>query len=286
MLVGDKKNRPFCFLWKEGVEIMIIKKLELLALQKDIIEWTKSMMKNIGGEKAILGVSGGKDSSVVAALLVEAIGKENVIGVLMPNGVQDDISYANDLVEYLGIESIEVNIKSITDEILLSVGSIENNLVPFISQQTILNIPPRVRMTVLYAISQSIDNSRVINTSNLSEDWIGYATLYGDNTGAFSPLGMLTSDEVVQLGEVLGLPDKFLAKVPSDGLTGKTDEDVFGFSYAVLNRYIREGYIENPSIKEKIDAMHRYSRHKFLPIPMYNSKMPIEADDIADVYKK
>lgn len=265
---------------------MILKKLELLGLQKDIMQWTKDMMKETGGEKAILGISGGKDSSVAAALLVEALGKENVIGVLMPNGVQDDISYANDLVEYLGIESVEVNIKSITDEVLLAVGAIGNDLLPLISSQTGLNIPPRIRMTLLYAISQSIDNSRVINTSNLSEDWIGYATLYGDATGAFSPLGMLTSDEIIQLGQVLGLPDKFLSKVPSDGLTGKTDEDVFGFSYEVLNRYIREGYIEDLAIKEKIDAMHRYSRHKFLPIPMFNFKLPIVAEDIADVYKK
>ena len=271
---------------KRGDDIMILKKLELLNLKKDIIEWTRIMMLDSGGEKAVLGVSGGKDSSVVASLLVEALGRENVIGVLMPNGVQADISYAKDLVEYLGIESVEVNIKSITDEILLAVASIKSSLIPLITTQTTLNIPPRVRMSVLYAISQSIENSRVINTSNLSEDWVGYATIYGDTAGAFSPLGSLTSDEVVQLGQVLGLPDKFLSKIPSDGLTGKTDEDVFGFSYDVLNRYIREGYIDQPAVKEKIDAMHRYSRHKFLPIPMFSFDLPIEADDIAGVYKR
>ncbi len=264
---------------------MLLKKLDLLALKKDLIEWTRIMMLNTNGKIAIVGVSGGKDSSVVAALLVEALGKENVIGVLMPNGIQNDISYANDLVDYLGIESVEVNIKSITDEILLAIGSIKSDLIPLITDQTSLNIPPRVRMTILYGISQSIDHSRVINTSNLSEDWVGYATIYGDTAGAFSPLGRLTSDEVVQLGEVLGLPDKFLSKVPSDGLTGKTDEDVFGFSYEVLNKYIREGTIKEGPIKEKIDAMHKYSRHKFLPIPMFKAKFPIKADDIAGVYK-
>jgi NAD+ synthase len=280
---------PFAclYLLRGGLARMIYKlnKLEILALKNEIVEWTKVMLKNTGGEKAVLGISGGKDSSVVAALLVEAIGKHNVIGVLMPEGVQDDIDYANDLVKYLGIKSVETNIKGITDEVLLAVNSINKDLVPNVSRQTALNVAPRVRMTVLYGISQSIDKSRVINTSNLSEDWVGYATLYGDTTGAFSPLGMLTSDEVVALGEVLGLADKFLSKAPSDGLTGKTDEDVFGFSYAVLNRYIREGVIDDPEIKEKIDRMHFYSRHKFLPIPMYNSKLPIAADDIAGVYR-
>jgi NAD+ synthase len=140
-------------------------------------------------------------------------------------------------------------------------------------------------MTLLYAISQSIDNSRVINTSNISEDWIGYATIYGDTAGAFSPLGMLTSDEVIQVGEFLGIPSKFIIKKPSDGLTGKIDEDVFGFSYEVLNKYIREGICEHADIKEKIDNMHEYSRHKFLPIPMFNVTLPIKAKDIANVYK-
>jgi NAD+ synthase len=140
-------------------------------------------------------------------------------------------------------------------------------------------------MTLLYAISQSIDNSRVINTSNISEDWVGYATLYGDTTGAFSPLGMLTSDEVIQIGDFLGLPSRFLHKKPSDGLTGKADEDVFGFTYEVLNRYIREGICEDENIKKRIDNMHRYSRHKFLTIPMFQPFFPIEAKDIANIYK-
>ena len=251
----------------------------------DLIKWIKDSMLNTGGDKAIIGISGGKDSSVVAALCVKALGKENVIGVLMPDGIQNDISDSKDICEFLGIESIEVNIEGMTKSFLDALNGIDKNIVPNVSKQTILNLPPRVRMTLLYAVSQSIDNSRVINTSNISEDWIGYATIYGDTAGAFSPLGMLTSDEVVQVGEFLGLPSKFVIKKPSDGLTGKTDEDVFGFSYEVLNKYIREGICEDKYIKEKIDNMHKYSRHKFLPIPMFNSALPIKAKDIADVYK-
>ena len=251
----------------------------------DLINWIKDSMVNTGGEKAIIGISGGKDSSVVAGLCVKALGKENVIGVLMPDGIQDDISYSKEICEVLGIRSIEVNIESMTKSFLNVLNGIDKNIVPDVSKQTKLNLPPRVRMTLLYAVSQSIDNSRVINTSNISEDWVGYATLYGDTTGAFSPLGMLTSDEVVQIGEFLEIPSKFIIKKPSDGLTGQTDEDVFGFSYEVLNRYIREGICEDPDIKEKIDRMHKYSRHKFLPISMFNSALPIKANDIANVYK-
>lgn len=250
-----------------------------------IIEWIKEKMWDSGGEKAVIGVSGGKDSTVVTALCVKALGKENVIGVLMPDGIQRDISDSEKICDFLGIENITVNIENMTGTFLKSLKEINKEILPSISKQTSLNLPPRVRMTLLYAISQSIDKSRVINTSNISEDWIGYATLYGDTAGAFSPLGMLTSDEVIQVGEYLKLPSKYIHKKPSDGLTGKTDEDVFGFSYEILNKYIREGICEDEKLRQKIDKMHRYSRHKFLPIPIFQPSLPIGAKDISNVYK-
>lgn len=251
----------------------------------NIIEWIKESMLKTSGNKAIIGISGGKDSSVVAALCVKALGKENVIGVLMPDGIQSDISDSKDLCEFLDIKNLTVNIEGMKRVYLDSLNKIDHGIVPNISNQTRLNLPPRIRMTLLYAISQSIDNSRVINTSNISEDWVGYATIYGDTAGAFAPLGMLTSDEVVQIGEFFGLPTKFIIKKPSDGLTGKTDEDVFGFSYETLNRYIRTGICEDENIRKKIDNMHEYSRHKFLTIPMFQPSLPIGAEDIANVYK-
>ncbi|MDR7856637.1 NAD(+) synthase [Tissierella sp.] len=254
-------------------------------LTNDLIQWIKDSMVKNGGDKAVIGISGGKDSSVVAALCVRALGKENVIGVLMPDGIQHDISDSKEICKVLEIESIEVNIEEMTKSFLHALKDIDKGLIPDVSKQTKLNLPPRVRMTLLYAISQSIDKSRVINTSNISEDWIGYATIYGDTAGAFSPLGMLTSDEVIQVGEFLEIPSKFIIKKPSDGLTGKVDEEVFGFSYEVLNNYIREGICEDEDIKEKIDSMHKYSRHKFLPIPMFNAALPIKAQDIANIYK-
>lgn len=251
-----------------------------------LIDWVRNSMNLTGGKKAVIGISGGKDSSVVAALCVKALGSENVIGILMPNGIQDDISYAKELCSFLKITNTEVNIQSMIKSYSDTLRSVDKNITPEVSNQTNLNLPPRVRMTLLYAISQSIDDARVINTSNLSEDWVGYATIYGDTAGAFSPLGMLTTDEVIQIGGFLGLPEKFLVKVPSDGLTGKTDEDIFGFSYDVLNKYIRQGIIENNTIKEKIDNMHKFSRFKFLPIPMFSPRLPIKANDIANIYEK
>lgn len=267
---------------------MKLEKQQLENLTEDLIKWTRESIESSGGSKAIIGISGGKDSSVVAALCVKALGNSNVVGVLMPNGIQDDISYARELCSLLKIKNVEINIRDITNSMLneLNQTSIGTNLFKEVSDDTEINIPPRVRMTLLYAISQSIDKSRVINTSNISEDWIGYATVYGDTAGAISPLGMLTSDEVIQVGKYLGLPDKFLSKVPSDGLTGKTDEDNFGFSYEVLNKYIREGIIEDEKTKEKIDRMHRFSRFKFLQIPMYSPDLPIKADDIANIYNQ
>ena len=258
---------------------MKLNKETLEKLIVDITNWIKVSMERSGGEKAVIGISGGKDSSVVASLLVSALGKNNVIGVLMPDGIQNDISYAQELCQLLKIKYTTVNIHPMTSEFLKQIDGIDRDIITETSMQTKLNLAPRVRMSLLYAISQSIEGSRVINTSNLSEDWIGYATLYGDTAGAFSPFGMLTSDEVIQIGKFIGLPNKFTFKDPSDGLTGKTDEDVFGFSYEILNKYIRQGIIEDHDLKNKIDRMHEYSRHKFLPIPMYHPNLTIKADD-------
>ena len=259
---------------------------QLENLTNKLIDWIKDSMKNSGGKTAVIGISGGKDSSVVAALCVKALGRENVVGVLMPDGVQDDISFAEGLCEELQIKHSTVNIEKMSSAFSTVLKGLEGDMFDSVSEQTTLNFPPRIRMTLLYAVSQSIDKSRVINTSNISEDWVGYATVYGDTAGAFSPLGTLTSDETIQIGAYLGLPDRFIYKEPSDGLTGKTDEDVFGFSYETLNRYIREGICEEDRVKTRIDQMHKYSRHKFLPIPMFPSELPIKADDIANIYKK
>lgn len=255
-------------------------RIDIQRLTGALIDYCGEQLRASGGERAVIGISGGKDSSVVAALMVAAIGAKNVHGVLMPDGQQLDIDDAHALVSHLGIHEHLIPIGKITTAFY---EQLEDEIK--ISHQTTLNLPPRVRMTVLFGLAQSLTNARVINTSNISEDWVGYATLYGDTAGAFAPLGMLTTDEVVAVGKELGLPAYLADKVPADGLTGKTDEDVLGFSYDVLNRYIRTGEIDNPEIKEKIDKLHRNSRFKFQTIPMFNPRFAVKADDIAGLYK-
>ena len=234
-------------------------------VKNDIVLWIRDWFdKNGKGCNAGLGISGGKDSSVVAALCVEALGRDRVVGVLMPKGVQHDIDMSQLLVEHLGIKSVTVNILDAYEAL---VGEIRSQL-PDFSTQAETNLPPRLRMATVYAVSQSL-NGRVANTCNLSEDWVGYSTRYGDSAGDFSPLSRLTVDEVKQIGRVLNLPDVLVDKVPIDGLCGKTDEDNLGFTYAVLDKYIRTGVCEDAEIKAKIDRMHEINKFKLELMPVF-----------------
>lgn len=234
-------------------------------VKNDIVNWIREWFEQNGkGCNAVLGISGGKDSSVVAALCVEALGKDRVIGVLMPKGIQHDIDMAELLVSHLGIKSVTVNIQKAYDGI---VDEIKSQISDFTTQAQ-NNLPPRIRMATVYAVSQSL-NGRVANTCNLSEDWVGYSTRYGDSAGDFSPLANLTVDEVKKIGKSLGLPDVLVDKVPIDGLCGKTDEDNLGFTYATLDKYIRTGVCEDEKIKAKIDSMHKMNKFKLELMPTF-----------------
>ncbi len=226
------------------------------------VEWIRDFFRNNGPDcNAVIGISGGKDSSIAAALCVEALGADRVIGVLMPCGIQHDIDMARLLVDTLGIKSFEINIKDTIDAV--------TKAIPFeLSAQSKTNLPPRIRMATLYAVSQS-NNGRVVNTCNLSEDWVGYSTRYGDAAGDFSPMSHLTVDEVKQIGRLLQLPDVLVDKTPIDGLCGKTDEDNLGFTYAELDRYIRTGEIDDPAKKERIDRLHRNNLFKLQLMPSF-----------------
>ena len=231
--------------------------------KNECVRWIRDFFeKNGPGCNAVIGISGGKDSSIVAALCAEALGADRVIGVLMPNGEQADIDMAKLLVSHLGIRHYTVNIKDAVDGVMKNI--------PFeLSKQSRENLPPRIRMSTLYAVSQS-NNGRVANTCNLSEDWVGYSTRYGDSVGDFSPCSGLTVREMKAVGRLLGLPDELVDKVPTDGLCGKTDEDNLGFTYEELDRYIREGVIDDKEKKKNIDRRHKANLFKLKLMPSFD----------------
>ncbi len=256
--------------------------------KKKLVEWVR---KTVGDCTVVIGISGGKDSSVTAALCVEALGKDKVFGVLMPDDEQKDIDKSLELCKHLDIDYSEVNIGMVTDWIRTAIrlnkwnrpdnklNKVLLDLVgkynPF-SRETIklndvyeTNTPARIRMTTLYGIAALLGNARVANTCNLSEDWVGYSTKYGDSAGDFSLLANLTVHEVKALGYELGLPKDLIEKVPSDGMSGKSDEEKLGFTYGELDTYIRTGVIENTEHKEKIDKMHKANLHKLVLMPKY-----------------
>lgn len=253
------------------------------SVKNEVVAWIRQWFQENGnGCNAIIGISGGKDSSVVAALCVEALGKDRVIGILMPNHEQSDIGDAYKLVDHLDIMHTVINVGQAIDNLSSHINSLNLRKVNpgtekpvAMSRQAIINLPPRIRMATLYAFSQSL-NGRVANTCNLSEDWVGYSTRYGDSVGDFSPLSMLTTDEVIAVGRACGLPDELVDKVPADGLCGSTDEMNLGFTYRALNEYIRTGVCEDIQVKERIDAKHEANLFKLMPMPVFNYRPPEE----------
>ena len=234
-------------------------------VKNDLVDWIKLWFSENGQNcNAVIGISGGLDSTVVAALCVEALGENRVVGVLMPNGIQRDICFADMVCDHLGIKRYEINIKDMYNDVTMGVQLSGIKL----TEQTRINISPRLRMTVLFAVAQSL-NGRVSCNSNLSESYIGYSTIFGDSAGSFAPLKNLTKTEVKLIAKELGLPMMLVEKEPSDGLCGKTDEDTFGFSYSVLDKYIRTREIEDMNVKERIDRMHEKNLFKTQPIASF-----------------
>jgi NAD+ synthase len=243
--------------------------------KNEIVAWIRNYFEENGkGCKAVIGISGGKDSSIAAALCAEALGRDRVVGVLMPNGVQSDISDSRKLVEFLQIPYVELNIggafNAMKDmltgsEALRNISGSEG-----LTRDTEINLPPRLRMSTLYAVGQMVPGgARVVNTCNASEDYVGYSTKYGDAAGDFSPLSHLLVHEVRQIGDCLGLPRELVHKTPSDGLSGQDDEQKLGFTYAMLDEYVLTGECGDPVIKEKIDRLHRINLHKLRLMPAY-----------------
>lgn len=239
--------------------------------KEECISWLRTWFEENGKDcNAVVGISGGKDSSVAAALCAQALGKERVIGVLMPCGQQEDIDMARKLVNHLGIESFEINIKDAVEGVIRQMKGMD------ITKETRTNLPARIRMATLYAVSQS-NNGRVINTCNLSEDWVGYSTRYGDAAGDVSPLSHFTVKEVKEIGRQLGLPEELVEKVPIDGLSGKSDEENLGFTYEALDRYIREGICDN-QLQKRIDEIHKRNLFKLELMPSFINDLPVKAN--------
>lgn len=252
-----------------------IREEKLKDVEGIIADLRKSCEKR-GIKGAVIGISGGKDSTIVAKLMTEVLGKENVMGVLMPNGVQKDISDSERVVKLLDISSIVVNIqdsfKGIVTEIQKKFENVDENI--SISESAQINIAPRIRMTVLYTVAQSLGSGwRVIGTTNKSEEYIGWLTKWGDGGVDFEPIIDFTVTELKKLGKYLGLPVDLVDKVPVDGLTEVTDEGRFGFSYEMLDKYIEQGTSGNSDIDIKIARMHEYSEHKRVPIPYFKLRV-------------
>ena len=257
------------------------------------IQWIQEYYKDNPDGKAIIGISGGKDSTIAAALCVEALGADRVIGVLMPNTVQNDIDDSIRVCDLLGIEWHVIDIGNayynIAHEISCSYLSQRPQMKsPHENEMIKTNLPARLRMATLYAVAALYPNSRVVNTCNRSEDYVGYSTKYGDAAGDFSPLGNLTVREVLEIGDELGLPKHLVHKTPSDGMCGKSDEDNLGFTYDELDNYILGTGEVSDETKAKIDRLHKSSRHKYQPIPMFDpmvlyvDKDQLSIDDYAD----
>ena len=258
------------------------------------IQWIQEYYKDNPDGKAIIGISGGKDSTVAAALCVEALGADRVVGVLMPNGVQADIADSAQVCSILGIESHLIDIAMAYNNISMEIARsfCANDEQPLCTvwnnKMFITNTPARLRMTTLYAVAALYPNSRVVNTCNRSEDYVGYSTKYGDAAGDFSPLGNLTVREVLEIGDELGLPEHLVHKTPSDGMCGKSDEDNLGFTYEELDNYILGTGEVSDETKAKIERLHKSSRHKYQPMPMFDPEVlyidsdQLSIDDYAD----
>ena len=245
----------------------------MLTVTKALIAWIKEQFKDIPDGKAIIGISGGKDSTIAAALCVEALGADRVVGVLMPQGAQKDINDSREVCEHLGIYHMEINIGYVCshlcglldEEYDFDKCCINNPMIK-------TNLPARIRMTTLYAVAALYPNSRVVNTCNYSEDFVGYSTKYGDAAGDFSPLGNLTVREVLEIGDDLGLPYHLVHKAPSDGMCGKTDEDNLGFTYEELDGFLLGESGLTPETMSKVARLHNATRHKYTPMPMFEKE--------------
>lgn len=247
----------------EKIKEILPKDFDPIEEKYHIISWIRKYFKENGPDcKAIIGISGGKDSTIAAALCVEALGRDRVIGVMMPNGEQSDIDDSVAVVKALSIKSYCINIEKPVNALYEVLEW--NSVIPGASITT--NAPARIRMTTLYAVAAN-EHGRVCNTCNKSEDYVGYSTKFGDSAGDFSPLSSYTVAEVVSIGLTLGIDEKLILKTPSDGMCGKTDEDNLGFTYLELDNYLLNGEKPSDAKLDIIEKLHNRNLHKVRTMP-------------------
>ena len=233
------------------------------------ILWIRNYVKNAGAKGVVLGLSGGKDSAVVLAMAVKALGKENVITVSMPCHSQNaDYDDAKAAAERYGVKFITADLTRAYDEFENAIHSVIGETgIEELSGEAKVNAKPRLRMTCLYAIAQSL-GYLVIGTGNLCEAMVGYTTKWGDSASDFNPLANFTVREVFRIGDFLGVPEQILKRAPSDGLGGQTDEEKLGVTYAQIEEMIETGNTEERA-KEIILRKYNSSRHKRSLVPTY-----------------
>ena len=236
-------------------------------LTKNVIDWTADFFNRVGKTDAVLGISGGKDSSVVAAICAAALGKEHVHGVLLPCGIQKDISCSYQLVDHLGISYDVQDIETLVKESLALVPGADK------SYDAKTNVGARLRTNQIMVTAQT-NGWLMANTCNRSENIVSYATLWGDTCGSFAPIDMLTTEEVIEIGDDLGLPYELTHKVPIDGLQPLSDEEKLGFTYHEVNELIRKG-IQGPNF-DKIINMYKKNKFKLemIRIQHFDPKRP------------
>ncbi len=243
----------------------MLEKEELEQEMNNAINWIKQYVQNSGSKGVVIGNSGGKDSATVLAMASKAIGKENVLAVSMPcNSQNSDFEDAELVAKTFDVRNIKVDLSNtyntMEEEINLK---LDQNL----SKESTINIKPRLRMTTLYGIAQSL-GYLVIGTGNLCEAMVGYTTKWGDNSSDFNPIGNFTVNEVLEIGKMLGVPEKILKKAPSDGLGGLTDEEKMGIKYSQIEEMIEIGNTEEKA-KEEIIKKYKNSKHKRSLVPIY-----------------
>ena len=235
----------------------------LISEAENAINWIKEFVNNSNSKGVVVGNSGGKDSATVIAMATKALGKENVLTVAMPcNSIEDDLNDAKLVSKTYDVRFLEVNLTNTYNELENSINSSLNNIEKELILESKINIKPRLRMTTLYSIAQSL-GYLVIGTGNLCEAIVGYTTKWGDNGSDFNPIANFTVDEVLAIGEYLGVPDKILKKAPNDGLGGKTDEEKLGVTYLEIAKYLDNNHELDEEVKSKIERLHSSNLHKF-----------------------